>query len=38
MITFEVSATGGLISLIVSGCSGGSGLGTSSHIRRPVGQ
>ena len=38
MITFEVSATGGPISLIVSGCSGGSGLGTSSHIRRPVGQ
>ena len=37
MIAFEVSAMGGSISLIVSGCSGGSGLETGSHIRRPVG-
>ena len=36
MIALEVSATGGPISLIVSGCLGGSGLGTGSHIRRPV--
>ena len=38
MITFEVSAVGGPISLIVSGCSGESGLGTSSHIRSPIGR
>ena len=38
MIAFEVSATGGPMSLIVSGCSGGSGLGTGSHIRRTVGR
>ena len=33
MIAFEVSATGGPILLIVSGCSGGSGLGTGSHFK-----
>ena len=36
MIALEVSAIGGPISLIISGCLGGSGLGTGSHIRRPV--
>ena len=36
MIALEVNVTGGPISLIVSGCLGGSGLGTGSHIRRPV--
>ena len=38
MIAFEASAMGGLISLIVSGCLGGNGLGTGSHIKRPVGR
>ena len=37
MMAFEVSAMGGPISLIVSGCSSGSGLGIGSHIRRLVG-
>ena len=34
MITSMVSAMGGPISLIVSGCLGGSGLGTGSHSSR----
>ena len=38
MIAFEVNAMGGPISVIVSGCSSRSGLGTGSHIRRPVGR
>ena len=36
MIALEVSATGGPISLIVSGYLGVSGLGTGSYIRRPI--
>ena len=34
MIALRVSAIGGPISLIISGCLGGSGFGTGSHSSR----